>query len=287
MSTELEQLSDEWFEARVGMITGSRVPAILGHSPWASRKEVMREMIKEHQGGPREFKGNVATQWGNDHEVTARCAYEAQTGRIINETGFHKHPTIDYIGVSPDGLHFDHGLERVIEIKCPYSGKIPDEVPAHYYDQCQLLMHTLDVAHCDLYYWTETDTHIFPITLDNDWWDASFEEMERFIDEFNDKKDEEIEETILATAALDAAEDLISVREKIEELKGLEKYLRDTLMMYVNPDKDTIIGDVKVTHRERSGSIDYKAMEKDGIDVERYRRKPSKYTTFQVIKESK
>mgnify|MGYP000621318025 CR=1 FL=1 len=43
-----QQLSEEWFAGRIGMVTGSRYGAVLGLSPFAKAKDVMREMVREH-----------------------------------------------------------------------------------------------------------------------------------------------------------------------------------------------------------------------------------------------
>ena len=68
---------------RTGKITGSRVAAILGLSPYSKRADVMREMIREHYGVETEFKGNIATEHGQRHEQDAIAWYEAQTGDLV------------------------------------------------------------------------------------------------------------------------------------------------------------------------------------------------------------
>jgi hypothetical protein len=58
---------------------------------------------------------NGPMQWGREKEPEAKAAYEAKTGRIVQDVGFIDHPTIEFLGASPDGF-VDDGL---IEIKCP------------------------------------------------------------------------------------------------------------------------------------------------------------------------
>ena len=58
----------------------------------------------------------AAMQWGIDHEDDARTAYEAHTGEVVDLAGFILHPSIPWLGASPDGLVGDDGL---VEIKCP------------------------------------------------------------------------------------------------------------------------------------------------------------------------
>ena len=116
----MEQRTDEWFEARLGKVTASRIYDVLsktksGYS--ATRKNYMAQLICERLTGNREesFK-TAAMQRGNDIEPKARARYMLETGELVEETGFINHPTINMSGASPDGLVGEDGL---IEIKCP------------------------------------------------------------------------------------------------------------------------------------------------------------------------
>ena len=70
----MEQRSEKWFAARKGRVTGSMVGAVLGLDPNCTRAEAMRRMVRSWQGLPSEFQGNIATQWGINHEDEAREA---------------------------------------------------------------------------------------------------------------------------------------------------------------------------------------------------------------------
>ena len=63
-----EQRSPAWFEKRKGRVTGSIVGAILGLSPYMTRADAMRSMVRAAIGAPSEFTGNVATEYGTMHE---------------------------------------------------------------------------------------------------------------------------------------------------------------------------------------------------------------------------
>ena len=63
----MEQRTPEWFEQRKGRITGSRVGAILGMSPWQKPADVLRAMVREYHGASTEFTGNPATDHGNNN----------------------------------------------------------------------------------------------------------------------------------------------------------------------------------------------------------------------------
>ena len=108
----MEQLSQEWFDARKGRVTGSQIGAILGVNPWSSTKDAMRSIL-----GQSTFTGNVATEYGSRNEENAVFDFELETGITIKECGFIVHPEYDWLGASPDGLI---GADAIAEIKCPF-----------------------------------------------------------------------------------------------------------------------------------------------------------------------
>lgn len=116
------QGGEEWFAARLGKATASRVSDIIAKTksgPSTSRENYMVELALERLTGRRaDSYTNAAMQWGTETEPTARAAYEAATGVLVIEVGMIPHPRIAMAGASPDSLVGDDGL---IEIKCPNS----------------------------------------------------------------------------------------------------------------------------------------------------------------------
>jgi putative phage-type endonuclease len=118
---KLEQRSEEWFAARRGKVTASKIGDILNtirNGNWAaSRKNYAAQLVTERLTGkdPEPFT-NEAIEWGIAQEAPAREAYTQRTGSLVQEVGFIDHPTIAFAGASPDGLVGDDGL---LEIKCP------------------------------------------------------------------------------------------------------------------------------------------------------------------------
>lgn len=116
----MEQGSKEWFDARYGRVTASRVADVIaktksGYS--ASRANYMTEIVIERFGVVNEKFTNDAMQWGTEQEPFARANYEIKNNVIVKECGFIDHPTIEMAGASPDGI-VGAGL---LEIKCPNS----------------------------------------------------------------------------------------------------------------------------------------------------------------------
>lgn len=116
----MEQRTDEWFAARLGKVTASRVGDVMAKTKTGystSRANYMAQLVVERMTGKvAESYSNAAMQWGTDTEPLARAAYESQAQVLVDEIGFVDHPTITMSGASPDGLVGQDGL---IEIKCP------------------------------------------------------------------------------------------------------------------------------------------------------------------------
>lgn len=115
----MEQRSPDWFAARLGKVTASRVADVMAKTKsgyGASRKNYMMELLCQRLTGACEAGYvNSAMQRGTDLEPVARSVYEMTADVMVVECGFVDHPALAF-GASPDGLVGDDGL---IEIKCP------------------------------------------------------------------------------------------------------------------------------------------------------------------------
>ena len=116
-----EQGSVEWLMERCGLITASRfkdaMDFLKSGKPGAKRTAYLWELVYERlTGKPAYHAVSYAMERGTELEPMARMSYESFTGNMVMETGFHKHPTLPYVGGSPDGLIDDEGG---CEFKCP------------------------------------------------------------------------------------------------------------------------------------------------------------------------
>lgn len=117
----MEQRSPEWFAARCGKVTASRLYDVMARTKSgyaASRQNYMAELICQRlTGKPEEEFTNAAMMRGTELEPVAREMYALnEFDAVISEVGLIDHPTIAGFAASPDGLVNDDGL---IEIKCP------------------------------------------------------------------------------------------------------------------------------------------------------------------------
>lgn len=151
----MEQRSEEWFAARCGKVTASRVADIIAKTksgPSTSRANYAAQLVTERLTGTvGESFSNAAMQWGTEKEPDARKAYAFEAGVTVSEVGFLTHPTILAAGASPDGLVGDEGM---VEIKCPITAThiatlIDRKVPDKYAVQMQWQMACAGRAWCD------------------------------------------------------------------------------------------------------------------------------------------
>ena len=153
---QLLQGSTEWFAARLGLVTASRVADIVARTKsgyGASRANYMAQLVAERLTGTAvDSFVNGAMQWGKDQEANARAAYEFFTDNTVVEVGFVPHPTIALSGASPDGLVGDDGL---VELKCPNTAThietlLQGGIPSRYETQMLWQMACTGRAWCDL-----------------------------------------------------------------------------------------------------------------------------------------
>lgn len=152
---EIAQGTPEWFAARLGKVTASRVADVIARarSTWAaSRANYKAELVVERLTGERAPSFNsAAMQWGTDQEPNARAAYELRFDVDVVQVGFVDHPTIAAAGASPDGLVGDDGL---VEFKCPNTAThidtlLGEPIAAKYTTQMQWQMACTGRAWCD------------------------------------------------------------------------------------------------------------------------------------------
>ena len=120
---EAEQRSPEWFQARLGRLTGSKAGDMLAKiksGEAAARRDLRLQLVCERLTGQLQEDGyvNGAMLRGVELEPAAFRAYEALTGHLVRRTGFLQHPTL-MAGCSVDGDVDD--FAGIVELKCPKS----------------------------------------------------------------------------------------------------------------------------------------------------------------------
>lgn len=150
----MEQRTEEWFAARCGKVTASRVADVIAKTKsgyGAGRANYMADLVVERLTGQKaQGFSNAAMEWGVEQEPAARAAYSAKTGILVEEVGFIDHPTVAMSGASPDGF----AEEGLVEIKCPNTATHLEYVlaqlpPLKYFTQMQWQMACTNRPWCD------------------------------------------------------------------------------------------------------------------------------------------
>jgi putative phage-type endonuclease len=198
----MEQRTQEWFDARLGKVTASKVSAVLAKKDSATRANYLTELVVERLTGEQEpFFTNESMQWGTDTEPQARMAYEAHTNNLVDEEGFIDHPSISNFGCSPDGLIGSDGL---IEIKCPNSKTHIDtllsgKAPNKYIPQMQTQMAVTGRKWCDFVSFDPRlpeDLQLFVVRVERD--DEYIANLEEEVSAFL----KEVDETVIKLKGL-------------------------------------------------------------------------------------
>lgn len=292
-----DQHTPEWHAARKGRITGSIVGGILGLSPWQKPADILRAMVREYHGAESEFQGNPATEHGTQNEQRAMLAFMRETGLTVEKTGFH--PYGDRMGASPDGLTSDGG---VLELKVPYGLRNggdfkPLKDQPHY--ECQVQMEMLATGRPHAYFaqyiapkgdplapdYVEEAISIERVEADPQWIDRNLPAISAFYELYLSEIDNpdhleplrvqiETPEAGILLSELDG----IRARKKADEAR--EKELLAELVKLAG-EKNALIHGRTLTKVERVGNVQYaKIPELAGVDLDKYRGKPSSFWRF-------
>lgn len=300
MSINLQQQTPEWHAARVGKITGSRVAAVLGCSPFASRKKVMREMAEELLGNFSDFD-NPAMEYGRENEAKAVKTYEFLYGKPdqpIQETGFWEKGDL---GASPDRLVGEDGL---LEVKCPYGMRnevsphfksIKDQ--KHYWHQIQLQLYCTGRKWCDFYQWSEHGEQVERVEVDESWFNRNVDEFVVFIGELSELVKRiaagGAEERVAMSARWAAAAEAYKLA--LMTKTAAEKEMSDAKQAMIDLMQASEINHceghgILITHSQRKGSVDYKALAMSELDADavkeiedKFRRKTTEVWTVKEV----
>ncbi len=278
---------------RVGRVTGSRVAAILGLSPYEKRDGVLRDMVRQAHGLESEFGGNIATQWGNDHEDDAIAEYEETRGVMVHGgQTFHVHPEYDWLGVTVDGLVGNDGL---LEVKAPYRATYTTIVERpDYQAQVQLQLACTRRDWADFAVWTHAGFNVTREQRDRGWLPSVLPALQDFMAEYEHAvSSPEAAEPFLAPLVEErqdpewvvASLTFLDAQAAAAHAKRLADEARQTLVDLADGASCRGAG-VRVSQGFRKGSVDYGRLLKDhapDVDVEEYRKAGTPYQTVAAL----
>lgn len=152
---ENDQRTSAWHAKRGTMLTASEIwKAMKDATPSARHELIMSKLTprKDTEGG-----GARALIWGTRFEQIAKDIYcIVEKGVQIVDTTCVPHPTVSFLGASPDGILVtddtsDPRYGKLVEFKCPISRVFSNDtpIPMTYYHQMQLQMECTGLKECD------------------------------------------------------------------------------------------------------------------------------------------
>jgi putative phage-type endonuclease len=282
---------------RTDRITASRLPALLGLSPYVTREELMREMVREHFGDEREFTGNFVTEWGKRFEPRIVAEYELTRGVVVRGSGDRQqtivHPRLEFLAATPDGIAGD----RVLECKAPWKARYTSiaERP-DYQVQARLQMEVTGFRFADLAIWRQGQPLIVDsIEHDPTWLDSVMVPITTFLAEYR----ETVADPVLAAPHREPLKDVRTDQEWIvqaAEWLDLDFLVRQleaerkaaaARLAELAPDKPARGGGVDLLRYERRGTVQYARL-LDHLQVpaetrEAFRGKATTVTTVRRI----
>ena len=288
--TEPAQRSDAWHRQRLGRVTGSIAGAILSVDPNKTRAQVLRRMVRDQLGAPREdenaFVEDVIFGYGRMNEPGALLDFQMDTGLTVEECGFFAYE--DWLGASPDGLTSDGG---VLEIKAPWSRRKGQEREfksladqPQYYAQVQIEMLCAGREKAHFYTWSADKQVHETVGIDHEWLDQNLPRLRQFHAEFQDELSNE-DHLAPLRVVIDTPEAAKCTREWdeiCEQQDLLAERKSDLLAQMVDMagSRDATIAGRKLTLVEKAGSVSYAKVVKaklPDLDLSPWTGRPSSY----------
>jgi putative phage-type endonuclease len=148
-----DQRTDSWHAKRGEMLTASEIyKGLPGATPSQKHELIMSKLVPRQRG---EGPGPRALVWGTRFEPIAKDIYQHSSSEVIKivDTTCIPHPTVSFLGASPDGIIISQGSRNgtLVEFKCPISRIFSEETPISpaYYNQMQLQLECTDLQVCE------------------------------------------------------------------------------------------------------------------------------------------
>jgi putative phage-type endonuclease len=149
--TQPAQGTIEWLEQRKNRISASDIGSALDENEYKESDIVIIEKCGYPDHWWFDESSSVFTHHGHKYEFVASQIHEVKYKVKCNEAGFIPHPTIDFIGASPDKFAIDNINHRgyLVEIKCPYRRyPKPNVIPRYYWIQMQIQLEVTGLDEC-------------------------------------------------------------------------------------------------------------------------------------------
>jgi putative phage-type endonuclease len=288
------QNSNDVLGDRTKYIGGSDTGAILGISPFTKRMDLMFEKL----GQGKKFHGNKYTDFGKEYEDIIIADFELRTGNIVsNQQGVFEEDT-DYedmvLRAHIDGELSNGDLLEIKTIGTQGFDKLDNGIPEHYNSQIQFYMYLAKRNRCQILFAERVNgvngfemgrTAMYLVEFDALFVENMLLEIERFLYELYEYKKELVPVPVRTIEELES----LPLNECMELAYNIA--LLDKLKLEIDAKraellKEMVDNDIHSVENEylkisvspatvRKGAIDTAKMAKEGIDIEKYRKKDS------------
>lgn len=150
---QVAQRTPQWYTETRNLLTASELSKIF-KSPRTRGQLVMAKAIDAHPKSisqmPLQSCFMTPFDWGIRYEPVVKRLYEQRFNATVAESGRLYHPTLPRCAASPDGIVLTGPRAgRLIEIKCPVTREIGNDIPEDYYAQMQQQLEVTGLELCD------------------------------------------------------------------------------------------------------------------------------------------
>lgn len=283
---DLIQGSQKWLSARKGKITASKLPILLGLSPYQTPLQLWNEELGFIP--PQETKPHM--QAGLDVEKEARDYFEQQFGiEVIPDVVFH--PNNPKFMASLDGISYDR--KTIVEIKknnasyhqMAKEGKV---IPFHIAQmQWQMYCTGIDCQMCHYISYREGDECIVVVARDDEFIEKAVVAANEFLRLIQDLEEpplmdadyEDVSNNESIQYLIDRYHEAYDTAKKYEQLA--ESYKKDIIQQ--SNDRNVRGNGWKLTRSSRKGNVDYDAIMKQfeiDVNLDGYRKPPT--TSYRI-----
>lgn len=146
------QGSGIWMQMKLGVISASNASKAIAKVDSDTRLTYMSELVAQVCTGIQDEISSKYLDWGSEHEMSARAAYEMKTGLTVNPICFVYKDSSYRTGCSPDGIV---SSTKGVEIKTPYNAShyvkflCEDKIKPEYVYQYQFTLWVMDAEEWD------------------------------------------------------------------------------------------------------------------------------------------
>lgn len=286
----MEQQTTDWLAWRLSGIGSSDAPVILKKSPWCTPYQLWEEKFFKKQRND----SNWATERGNRLESKVRAWYELRH-EIEMKPDVGEHAEFPFMRASFDGINLV--AKGALEIKCPgkedHATAKMKQIPEKYYPQVQHQIFVAGLDFVDYVSWfDEKNVEVVRVMPDLPFIETYFKAAQEFWfdhvlagepPELTDKDFTKIPAKAKKTVAL-----FLKYKQNVEEATALMEAAKKDVLGFLPKESPRAKGyGLSVYTSFRKGNVDYKKVpELQGVDLEKYRGKPSQPITFRPVKES-